>query len=71
MIYNTNVDLVNDDMCTKLGLILSICSQDIEKKINKFWLESTAVTLLHICKMINNADVALVNDNEYIKFGLN
>ena len=70
MIYNTNVDLVNDDMFTKFGLILSIC-QDIEKKINKFWLESIAVTLLHICKMINNADVALVNDNEYIKFGLN
>ena len=32
MIYNTNVDLVNDDVCTKFGLILSICSQDIEKK---------------------------------------
>ena len=28
VIYNTNVD----DLCTKLGLILSICSQDIEKK---------------------------------------
>ena len=32
MIYNINVDLVNDDVCTKFGLILSICSQDIEKK---------------------------------------
>ena len=32
MIYNTNVDLVNDDVCTKFGLILSICSEDIEKK---------------------------------------
>ena len=30
MIYNTNVDLVNDDVYTKFGLILSICSQDIE-----------------------------------------
>ena len=29
-IYNTNVDLVNDDVYTKFGLILSICSQDIE-----------------------------------------
>ena len=29
-IYNTNVDLVNDDVYTKLGLILSILSQDIE-----------------------------------------
>ena len=29
-IYNTNVDLVNDDVYTKFGLILSICSQDLE-----------------------------------------
>ena len=31
-IYNTNVDLVNDNVFTKSGLILSICSQDIEQK---------------------------------------
>ena len=29
-IYNTNVDLVNDDVYTKFGLILSIRSPDIE-----------------------------------------
>ena len=29
-IYFTNVDLVNDDVDTKFGLILSIRSQDIE-----------------------------------------
>ena len=29
-IYNTYVDLVNDDVYTKVGLILSIRSQDIE-----------------------------------------
>ena len=34
IIYNTDVDLVNDDVCTKFGLILSICSQDIQKKTN-------------------------------------
>ena len=32
MIYNTNVDIVNDDVCSKVGVILSICSLDIEKK---------------------------------------
>ena len=32
IIYNANVDLVNDDVCTKFGLILSICSQDIERE---------------------------------------
>ena len=29
-IYNTYIDLVNDDVYTKFGLILSIRSQDIE-----------------------------------------
>ena len=32
--YNTNVDLVNDNVFTKFGLILSIRSQDIEQKPN-------------------------------------
>ena len=30
IIYNTNIDLVNDDVYTKFGLILSIRSQYIE-----------------------------------------
>ena len=30
VIYYTNIDLVNDDVYTKFGLILSIRSQDIE-----------------------------------------
>ena len=29
-IYNTNIDLVNDDVYTKFGLILSIRFQDTE-----------------------------------------
>ena len=33
-IYNTNEDLVNDNVFTKFGLILSIRSQDIEQKPN-------------------------------------
>ena len=33
-IYNTNVDLVNDDVYTKFGLILFIRSQDMEQKPN-------------------------------------
>ena len=33
-IYNINVDLVNDNVFTKLDLILSIRSQDIEQKQN-------------------------------------
>ena len=33
-IYNTNVDLVNDNVYTKFGLNLSIRSQDIKQKPN-------------------------------------
>ena len=33
-INNTNVDLVNDNIFTKFGIILSIRSQDIEEKTN-------------------------------------
>ena len=31
---NTKLDLVNDDVHTKFGWTLSICSQDIERKRN-------------------------------------
>ena len=34
MIYNTNVDLVNDNVNTKFGLNRSIGFQDIEQKLN-------------------------------------
>ena len=34
MIYNTNIDLVNDNVHTKFGLNRSIRFQDIEQKLN-------------------------------------
>ena len=34
IIYNTNIDLVNDNVYVKFGLNLSIRSQDIEQKPN-------------------------------------
>ena len=34
IIYITNVDLVNDYVCSKFGLNRSICFQDIEQKLN-------------------------------------
>ena len=33
-IYNTNIDLVNNNVSTKFGLILSIRSKDVEQKPN-------------------------------------
>ena len=49
-IYNTNIDLVNDNVFTKIGLILSIHSIDIEQRPNSQCRQSRAVTLLQICK---------------------
>ena len=34
MIYNTNVNLINDNVYTKFGLNRSIRFQDIEQKLN-------------------------------------
>ena len=34
IIYNTNIDLVNDNAYTKFGLNRSISFQDIEQKLN-------------------------------------
>ena len=34
MIYNTNIDLVNDNVYSKFGLNRSIRFQDIEQKLN-------------------------------------
>ena len=33
-IYDTNIDLVNDNVYTKFGLNQSFCFQDIEQKLN-------------------------------------
>ena len=71
-IYNTNIDLVNDNVYAKFGLNLFILSQDIEKK-TKFRHQSRPVTLLQICEKttIYDTNIDLVNDNVYTKFGLN
>ena len=60
MIYNTNVDLVNDNVYTKFGLNRSIRFQDIEQKQNsdrnsvanllKFELIQAFMHVLDTCK---------------------
>ena len=52
-IYFTNVDLVNDDMYTKFGFILSIRSQDIEKKPNSEINQGPQLC----CKFAKNKDL--------------
>ena len=49
MIYNTKVDLVDDNVFTKFGLNRFIRFQDIEQKLNSDVSQSRAVTLLQIC----------------------
>ena len=65
-----NVNLVNINVYTKFGHILSMPSQDIEKK-TKFWHQSRALTLSQICEkmMNNNPNVDLVNIIRYTKYG--
>ena len=67
-IYNTNVDLVNDDEHTEFGLILSISSQ--EKPNSDINQGRNSVANLRKTK-IYNTNVDIVNDNVYTKFGLN
>ena len=52
-IYNTNEDLVNDNVFTKFGLILSIRSQDIEQKPNSDTNQGPKLS----CKFAKNNDL--------------
>ena len=70
-IYNTNVDLVNDNMYTKFGLNLSILSQDIEQNQILTSIKGRNSVANMRKTMIYNASVDLINDNEYTKFDLN
>ena len=71
-IYNTNLDLVTDNVYTNFGLILSIRSQDIEQKNQILTSIKGRNSLANLRKTTNYyTKVDLVNDNVYTKFGLN
>ena len=65
-IYNTHIDLVNDDLQIKIGPILSLSKNQILKSTKG----RNSVANLRKTK-ISNTSVDLVNDNVYTKFGLN
>ena len=70
-IYNTNLDLVTDNVYTNFGLILSIRSPDIEQKQILTSIKGrNSVANLRKTK-IYNTKVDLVDDNVFTKFGLN
>ena len=59
MIYNTKVDLVDDNVFTKFGLNRSISFKDIEQKLNSDI--SRAVTLLQICQNSNSSKLSCMS----------
>ena len=70
-IYNTNLDLVTDNVYTNFGLILSIRSQDI-KQIPNFDVNQGPQLSCQFAKNNNlQYQVDLVDDNVFTKFGLN
>ena len=68
---NPKLDLVNDDVHTKFGRILSICSQDIERGYEILASIQGLNTVKILRKMTgNNPKLDLVNDDVHTKFGL-
>ena len=57
-IYNTKVDLVNDNVFTKFGLNRSIRFKDIEQKLNS---DVNQVTLLQICRNSNSSKLSCMS----------
>ena len=72
MLYNPNIDIVNDNVCTKFGLIPSIHSQNIEKKTNSDVNQELSInSVANLQKMtLYNPNIDLVYDNVYTKCGL-
>ena len=70
-IYNTNLDLVTNNVYTNFGLILSNRSQDIDQNQILTSIKGRN-SLANLRKTtIYYTTVDLVNDNVYTKFGLN
>ena len=70
-IYNTNIDLVNDNVYTEFGLNLFFFLKILSKnQIPTSIKNGNSVANLRKT-MIYDTNIDLVNDNVYIKFGLN
>ena len=60
MIYNTNIDLVNDNVYTKFVLNRSIRFQDIEQNLNSD-VNQGQLTLLQICCNSNSSKLSCMS----------
>ena len=74
-LYNPNLDLVNDNVYTKFGHILSIRCQFVLKILSKNQFLTSIKGRNSFANLqktkIYNTNIDLVNDNVYTKFGLN
>ena len=69
-LYNHNLDLINFNVCTKFGLILSILCQDIaQNEILTSIKGHNSVANLSKIKLYN-PNIDLINDNVHTKFVL-
>ena len=66
---NPKLDLVNDDVHTKFGWILSIRSQDIERKRNSDVNQGPLLRQILRKMTSNNPKLDLVNVDVHTKFG--
>ena len=69
-IYNSNKDLVDNNVYTKFGLNLFILSQDIGQKTNSD-INQRPLLCCKFEKKDYDTNIDHVNDNVYTKFGLN
>ena len=69
--YNTNLDLVNDNVFTNFGLILSIRSKILSKKQILTSIKGRNYVANLRKTTIYDTKVDLVNDNVFTKFGFN
>ena len=69
-LYNPNLDLINVNVHTKFGLILSILCQDIEQNEILTTIKGyNSVASLRKMKLYN-PNIDLINDNVHTKFVL-
>ena len=64
MLNDLNLDLLNINVYTKFGQILSIHSQDIE------WKQTSDINDVTLLQMLDNPNLDLVNINVYTNFGI-
>ena len=71
MIYITNIDLVNDNECTKFGLICQFVLKILRKNQFLTYIKGRN-SVANLRKIyIHNNNLDLLNDNVCTKFGLN